>query len=103
MKQTLHIFKKDVRYLRYEIVMAMLVVLAFGFTGTRHALTVSERPPNQTIAWTLLTFFLPLTWWFLIARLIHAEAIPGERHFWLTRPYNWRSLLAAKVLFIVIF
>jgi hypothetical protein len=103
MKQALHIFRKDVRYLRYEILFTMLATLAFCFTGTRHAMTVSERPPDQMISWTLLNFFLPLTWWFLISRLIHAEALPGEQHFWLTRPYNRRSLLAAKVLFIVIF
>ena len=40
---------------------------------------------------------------FTIARLIHAEAIPGDRQFWITRPYRWQSLLAAKLLFVLAF
>jgi hypothetical protein len=103
MKQALHIFKKDVSYLRYEILVSLLAALAFCFTGTRHAMTLSERPPDQMISWSLLNFFLPLTWWFLISRLVHAEALPGEQQFWLTRPYDRRSLLAAKALFIAVF
>jgi hypothetical protein len=83
MKQALHIFKKDVRYLRYDIGITLLATVAFCFI----------RNP----------LILPVTWWFLISRVIHAEALPGDRQFWLTRPYEWRSLLAAKILFIFIF
>src|SRR5205807_2024067 len=36
-------------------------------------------------------------------RVIHAEPIPGDRQFWVTRPYRWQSLLAAKMMFIVAF
>jgi hypothetical protein len=32
-----------------------------------------------------------------------AEAIPGDRQFWITRPYRWKSLLGAKLLFIIAF
>ena len=46
---------------------------------------------------------LPIAGWVLIARLIHAEALPGTRQFWLTRPYSRGSLLAAKMLFLLIF
>jgi hypothetical protein len=45
---------------------------------------------------------LPVTAAFLIARLIHAETIPGDTQFWITRPYRWKSLLAAKLLFILV-
>jgi hypothetical protein len=83
MKQALHIFKKDVRYLRYDIGITLLATVAFCFI---------HNP-----------FILPVTWWFLISRVIHAEALPGDRQFWLTRPYEWRSLLGAKILFIFIF
>jgi hypothetical protein len=83
MKQALHIFKKDVRYLRYDIGITLLATVAFCFM----------RNP----------LILPVTWWFLISRVMHAEAIPGDRQFWLTRPYEWRSLLGAKILFIFIF
>ncbi|HEY1946139.1 MAG TPA: hypothetical protein VGG97_03980 [Bryobacteraceae bacterium] len=83
MKQALHIFKKDVRYLRYDIGITLLAIVGFCFI---------HNP------------LIPLvTWWFLISRVIHAEALPGDRQFWLTRPYEWKSLLGAKILFIFIF
>ncbi|HEX4228301.1 MAG TPA: hypothetical protein VHZ07_06500 [Bryobacteraceae bacterium] len=89
MKQSLHILKKDISYLRYDIAITLLAVLAFTFAATRGI--------------GALDAFLPVTWWFLIARVIHAEALPGHRQFWVTRPYDWRSLLGAKLLFILIF
>src|SRR5436190_1104295 len=45
---------------------------------------------------------LPIGAAYLIARLIHAEAIPGHNQFWLSRPYQWRSLLGAKITFILL-
>src|ERR1019366_8950465 len=36
-----------------------------------------------------------------IARVVHAETLVGDRQFWITRPYEWTKLLAAKVLFAV--
>ncbi len=89
MKQALHIFKKDVSYLRYDIGVTLLAAAAFTFAEIRHV--------------PALGLLLPVTWWFLVARVIHAEALPGHRQFWLTRPYEWKSLLAAKVLFILVF
>jgi hypothetical protein len=46
---------------------------------------------------------LPLVWWFLSALVIHDESLVGDRQFWVTRPYSWRSLLAAKALFLLAF
>jgi len=40
---------------------------------------------------------------YVIARLIHAEPIVGTCQFWVTRPYRWKSLLGAKLLFILVF
>lgn len=103
MRQALHIFKKDVRFLWYEIAITLLVAAAFTFTGARQALWLTEPAVNRSIAWALLMFLLPLAWWNLIARVIHAEALPGDRQFWLTRPYGRKSLLGAKALFILVF
>lgn len=83
MNQAIHIFRKDVSYLRFDIAITLLAAIALCFL---------KNP-----------LILPVTWWFLIARVIHAEAIPGSRQFWLTRPYDWKSLLSAKVLFILCF
>ncbi|HMF74403.1 MAG TPA: hypothetical protein VK604_01955, partial [Bryobacteraceae bacterium] len=56
-KQALHIFKKDLSYLRFEIGMTLLTAAAFCFTGIRHGLTVAAAGANQDAAWTLLTLF----------------------------------------------
>jgi hypothetical protein len=103
MRQALHIFKKDVRHLWFEIVVGISVVAAFTFTGARRALWLVDPETNRVAAWTLVMLLLPLTWWTLIARVIHDEALPGSRQFWITRPYSWRSLLGAKALFILAF
>jgi len=103
MRQTLHIFKKDVRHLWFEIAIAITAVAAFTFTGARRALWLVDPVTNRTAAWTMVLILLPLAWWTLIARVIHDEALPGDRQFWITRPYSWKSLLGAKALFIFVF
>jgi len=103
MRQALHIFKKDIRHLWIEIAVTLLVVAALTFTGARRALWLADPAVNRSVAWTLLGFLLPLVWCILIARLVHAEALPGDRQFWTTRPYAWKSLLAAKTFFLAAF
>jgi hypothetical protein len=103
MRQALHIFKKDVRHFRFEIAIAISVVVAFTIIEMRHALSVADPVTIRTGASTLVLFLLPLVWWTLIARVVHDEALAGNRQFWITRPYSWRSLLGAKVLFIFAF
>jgi hypothetical protein len=103
MRQALHIFKKDVRHLWFEIAVAITVVGAFTFTGARRALWLVDPATNRTAAWTLVMILLPLAWWTLIARVLHDEALPGDTQFWITRPYSWKSLLGAKALFILAF
>jgi len=83
MNQALHIFKKDVGHLRYNIGITLLAAAVFCFMR------------NPVI--------LPAAWWFLIPKVIHEEPLPGTRQFWRTRPYEWKSLLGAKSLFVVTF
>ena len=87
MKQALHIFRKDVDALRIEIGVFVLLVLA------------SSRIKGND-GWTDALIVLAAS--FLIARVVHADALPGDRQFWLTRPYNRMSLLSAKLLFVVV-
>lgn len=91
MSQALHIFCKDLRYLRLEV--ALVAVLAV-------MLAVFESEPGGAW-WAEMLFVIAAA--HLIARLIHAEAIPGMKQFWITRPYRADSLLSAKLLFVVIF
>src|SRR6266566_779128 len=86
MRQALHIFKKDIRYLWLEIGLVLALAAIFSW-----------REPE----WAELLLLVAGT--YLIARLIQAEAIPGDRQFWVTRPYRWKSLIGAKLLFIFAF
>lgn len=61
--------------------------------------TPARRPHWYNDVLTLIVLFL--AWWFLIVRLVHGEALVGDRQFWITRPYSWYKLLAAKVLFVL--
>lgn len=94
-QQVLHIFGKDVRYLRNEITLVVLMAAAFAILHVPRL-----RLANNS--W-LAELALVITAAFLIGRLMLAEAIPGDRQFWITRPYRWQSLLGAKLLFIAAF
>jgi hypothetical protein len=103
MGQAIHIFKKDVRHLRFEIAIAITVAGLFAFIETKHALWPADAVNSKTLTSYLALLLLPVAWWMLIGRVIHDEALPGNRQFWITRPYSWRSLLGAKLLFILAF
>ena len=112
MKQILHIFAKDSRRFWAEILISLALVAAmvriypsrwlepvwahtgFGFLAFAGGL--------QTLA-SFMNILIPLSWWLLITRVIHDERLVGDNQFWLTRPYEWKKLLAAKVLFIAAF
>ena len=95
MFQALHIFKKDVRYLRYEIALVLLLAIVFA---EMHASGSRAFNDSWSVELALITAVA-----FLIGRLVLAETIAGECQFWVTRPYDWKSLIGAKLLFIVVF
>jgi len=106
MSQILNILRKDIRRLWVEI----LLVLA----GTAAFVWISGRPwpliEKASSEWRGSPLYgmqdqvwLPLLWWLLIARLVHQENLVGDRQFWTTRPYSWKSLVAEKALFIILF
>jgi hypothetical protein len=102
MRQMLHIFKKDVNYLRFDILVVLMLTAAFAIVNTMQA-GPGKPLGNGGSAATMVTYLLPLAWCVLIAQLIYAETLPGDTQFWITRPYAWRALLCEKVLFIVAF
>lgn len=99
MRQALHIFQKDVRQFWREIALVLAITALFAALGIRRA----AQPQYMEQVWFFSTLLLPIGWWFLISRVIHAEALPGARQFWMTRPYEWRSLLSAKAMFVIAF
>jgi len=103
MRQVLHIFKKDVRCFRYEILVILAMTALFAFLGAHSQPAVTQYSRGVDELNVLYHLFLPLGWWYLIAAVIHEEALPGHQQFWLTRPYARTSLLGAKLLFIVAF
>jgi hypothetical protein len=103
MKQTLHIFAKDSRRLYPEILITLSLTLVYAKLAPQlwgaHVASFwfPSWLPQLTIG------LLPVGWWLLISRCVHAESLVGERQFWLTRPYRWPSLLAAKALFLAVY
>ena len=98
MTNALHIFRKDVRHLwPHAAASVILMALAAILDPTYASL-------GQSTAYSLLAgFALPLACWNLIIAAIHEEKLPGDRQYWLTRPYSWKGLLAAKALFVAAF
>jgi hypothetical protein len=107
MNQTLHIFKKDAGYHWPEI----LISLALLGLSTRQELHPWEHESalySLSLAFSLLAgrYVTPVTivfWVFLIIRVVQDESLVGDRQWWVTKPYEWWKLLAAKLLFIFIF
>jgi len=114
MKQILHIFAKDFRRFWPEILISLGLVGAFVWIfpstwlsrNTLYAVAGGPFLPSLLGAGflaALLPALIPLSWWLLIARVIHAETLVGDRQFWVTRPYEWKKLLGAKALFLAVF
>jgi len=112
MKQILHIFAKDVRHLRAEILLTLAVTAAFALAcppAWRTAEGMHNFGSPEAYASTqsqlligFLRLLVPLSWWLLITNLIHGEKLVGDRQFWITRPCEWKKLLAAKLLFLLV-
>jgi len=88
MKQGIHIFLKDLRGLWIQVVTLMLVIGVFALVD------ITDANPGGT----MFTLIVGAAVWFLIARAVHQESLPGENQFWLTRPYERNSLLISKLL-----
>ena len=109
MTQLFHILKKDVRYLRFEFLMYFLFLCFYAWRETYvapPALIWGTTPQASGYGNELLQYLsivlITVATVYLIVRLIHADAIPGDSQFWLTRPYSWKSLLGAKVLLLLL-
>src|SRR5262245_31717496 len=103
LQQALHIFRKDVREFRIELGVVFVLTLFLVLVNVQPWETLQERGGFSLDDGEIFDVLLPLVWGLLIARVIHAEALPGDRHFWLTRPYSRAGLILAKALFIAAF
>jgi hypothetical protein len=110
MKQIWNIFRKDFRRFWRESAVSLALLIAYarnevhGWSGERNLLASAGLGRLFTYQFLsgLVDVLLPVAWSFLIVRVVQGEALVGDRQFWITRPYEWKKLLAAKVLFIAL-
>jgi hypothetical protein len=110
MKQILHIFAKDVRLSWSGILGALALVTAY-LSINYYLLAAYPQFRQGGIAsggWLAqllpIIFLLTLIGWIvLVSSVILGERLAGDTQFWITRPYEWKKLLAAKLLYLVIF
>ena len=102
MNQIVHIFRKDARQLRLEILATLAVMVLFNIFEPRswNDIGVQTLEGTTSMAFSIL---LCIAWGILIIRLIQTDRLPGMNQFWTTRPVEWWKLLAAKGLFLVAF
>jgi hypothetical protein len=97
MRQTLHIFKKDVRRLWWAAAATLLILAELA----KYDCWRSDWMAGVAEGW--LNILLPLAWAALIGLTVEQDPIPGDRQFWITRPYSRGALLSAKILFALAF
>src|SRR5204863_8636956 len=93
MRQVLHIFRKDVRMLWPAIAATIALSVVSAWAAARGI---------EDGASVVAPVFLLLSWLYLVYRAVHQERPAGDHEFWMTRPYDWRAVVGAKALFVVV-
>jgi hypothetical protein len=96
MRQAAHILRKDLRFLWPQIFVVLALTAAFCWSCS-----AEELAHGSSTAANYLSVFLVLAWGLLIRSAIHKEEPTGDRQFWVTRPYCWKSLAGAKLLLLL--
>ena len=96
MNRILAIFRKDARHLWPQ------ALLFWAVLGAAAALGPLQQYSESVVS-QLPQFLQPLACWLLVVSAIHGERLVGHEQYWLTRPYSWKHLLAAKALFLLVF
>ena len=101
MTQMIHIARKDLRRLRWLLVLWAAVLSARVALKTAGPMLAGEGFGGAFVLQQLdsvVAILELLITALLAARLVHEEPLVGLNAFWLTRPYDRSSLLAAKLL-----
>ncbi len=104
MDQIIHIFRKDIRRHWREITLSLATLGAFAWNEPSQ--WAPQRVDEYPVRLIFSHWFTPMVligWFLLIVRVVHEEVLAGDRQFWVTRPYDWKKLLTAKALFLVVF
>ncbi len=110
MNQALHILRKDLRRFWIDIAVSLVLLAIYCRYEIRSwkgigavAYDVASRFfLDSSILGGLVHFLIPVAWALLVVRVVQEESPVGDRQFWVTRPYRWFQLLAAKLLFVLI-
>lgn len=102
MREILHIFRKDARALA-PFLLALLALHAVFAIGTIRSVGHTAIGDRLEAVLSITESLLFVAWIFILALAIQQDPPVGENSFWLTRPYSWVSVLAAKVLFAAVF
>jgi hypothetical protein len=92
-----HIFRKDARRLWWALAPAFAMLLWFGHVDRWRGDQMAGS------AESLLAVLTPVLWVLITGLLVLEDRVIGDREFWLTLPCGWRTMLAAKALFLVAF
>jgi hypothetical protein len=112
MKQIFNIFRKDCRHFWPEILLTLAITAAVTSLIPYQWLTDYGRDHANPLGLDLsrlkdlaavMMILMPVSWFILIARIVHDENLLGTKQFWVTRPYVWYKLGAEKLFFIVVF
>jgi len=108
MNQVWNIFRKDFRHHWREIAASLALMVGFAWVEVREWTHQGEMAFGAgAVAYDILSGLVvplvPISWMFLIVRAVQGESLVGDRQFWVTRPYDWKKLALAKVLFVLAF
>ncbi len=108
MNQVWNIFRKDFRHHWREIAASVALMGGFVWVQTRewtqqYRMVYGAASAAYEILSGLLVPLVPIAWMFLIVRAVQGESLVGDRQFWVSRPYDWKKLLATKALFVLVF
>ncbi|MFN7937075.1 MAG: hypothetical protein U0R19_27375 [Bryobacteraceae bacterium] len=89
----LHIVAKDLRGLRWQVLLILILQFAYAALHFRPQTSSGPSIPEIVLSWLIIA-----THMFFVSSAVHADAIPGDRQYWLTRPFTRLQLLTAKLL-----
>ncbi len=105
MNLTFHIFKKDLRYLRWFLV-GWLGLTAFGWLILGAGMTSMARDTRffqyLQYSWSLVLPLNFLLMGLIIARFVQEDSTVGTTSSWITRPISRIQLLKEKFLFLAL-
>jgi hypothetical protein len=103
MKKAIQIVMKDAVHLWPRIGAFFAILIVYAVTDPTYVERNRHDPSIFILIIQILPVLLALSCWLVVVSAVQLESLIGSEQYWLTRPFGWRTLLGAKVLFIVLF